>query len=86
MSRDTLGNNQTIIIHNCLINDERCDLVITPHKQSVGYIKTQKDKHYETKLLTIKNKLQIIRKRFIIRNEETQSQNQKQPQYKNFTI
>ena len=42
MSRDNLGNKQTNIIHNCLINDERYDLVITPHRQSVGYIRTKR--------------------------------------------
>ena len=44
MLRDNLGNKQTIIIHSCLINDEKYDLVITPHRQSVGYIRT-KNKH-----------------------------------------
>ena len=39
MSRDNLGNKQTILIHSCLIDDENYDLVITPHRQSVGYIK-----------------------------------------------
>ena len=41
MSRDNLGNKQTIIIHNCLLNDERYDLVITPHRQIIGYIRTK---------------------------------------------
>ena len=42
MSRDNLGNRRTIIIHNCLINDGRYDLVITPHRKSVGYIRTKR--------------------------------------------
>ena len=42
MSRDNLGNKQTIIIHNCLINDDKYDLVIKPHRQSVGYIRTKR--------------------------------------------
>ena len=42
MSRDNLGNKQTIIIHTVLINDERYNLVITPHRQSVGYIRTKR--------------------------------------------
>ena len=42
MSRDNLGNKQTIIIHNCLINDHKYDLVIKPHRQSVGYIRTKR--------------------------------------------
>ena len=41
MSGENLGNKQTIIIHNCLIKDEQYDLVITPHRQSVGYIRTK---------------------------------------------
>ena len=43
MSRENLGNKQTINLHNCLINNKKYDLVITPHKQSVGY-KKKKDK------------------------------------------
>ena len=75
MSRDNLGNKQTIIIHNCLINDERYDLVITPHRQSIRYIRTKRQ--------TLRKKMfnkqkQIIRKKI-------SSQSQKQPQYKNFT-
>ena len=42
MSRDNLGSKQTIIFHNCIINDERYDLVITPHRQSIGYIRTKR--------------------------------------------
>ena len=32
MSPDNLGNKQTIVLHNCEINNEKHDLVITPHK------------------------------------------------------
>ena len=31
MSLDNLGNKQTIILHNCEINNEKYDLKITPH-------------------------------------------------------
>ena len=34
MSLDNLGKKQTIILHNCEINNEKYDLVITPHIQS----------------------------------------------------
>ena len=81
MSRDNLGNKQTIIIHNCLINDKRYGLVITPHRQTIGYIRTKK----QTLRKKIINKQKQI-KGNDFQNEETQSQNQKQPQYKNFTI
>ena len=59
MSRDNLGNKQTIILHNCLINDERYDLVITPHRQSVGYIRTKKQ---TLRKKIINKQKQIIRK------------------------
>ena len=75
MSRDNLGNKQTIIIHNCLINDERYDLVITPHRQSIRYIRT---KRQALRKKMFNKQKQIIRKKI-------SSQNQKQPQYKNFT-
>ena len=61
ISIDKLGNKQTIILHNCEIDNEKYDLVITPHKQSVGYIRTKRQ--------TITRKLlgkqrQFTRKRF----------------------
>ena len=61
MSLDNLGNHQTIILHNCEINNEKYDLIITPHRQSTGYIRTKRQ--------TIKRKIlskqrQITRKIF----------------------
>ena len=61
MSTDNLGNKQTIIIHNCLINDKKYDFLITPHRQSVGYIKTKRQTLREK---IINKQEQIIRKRF----------------------
>ena len=81
MSRDNLGSKQTIILHNCLINNERYDFVIKPIRQTIGYIRTKR-KHIDRKLLTNKNKL--LGNDF--QNEETQSQNRKQAQNKNFRI
>ena len=42
MSLDNLGNKQIIILHNCEINNEKNDLVITPHKKTIGYIRTKR--------------------------------------------
>ena len=42
MSLENLGNKQTIIPHNCEINNKKYDLVITPHTQSIGYIRTKR--------------------------------------------
>ena len=61
MSLNNLGNKQTIVLHNCELNNEAYDLVITPHKQTIGYIRTKSQ--------TIKRKIsskqrQITRKRF----------------------
>ena len=61
MSRDNLGNNQTTIIHNCLINDDKYDLVITPQRQSVGYTRTIRQ---TLRKKIINNQNQIIRKKF----------------------
>ena len=52
MSQNNLGNKQTIVIQNCEINNQKYDLVITPHTQTIGYIRTKRQ--------TIKRK--IIRK------------------------
>ena len=61
MSLNNLGNKQAIVVHYCEINNEKYDLVITPHKQTIKYI--------QTKQQTIKSKIlskqrQITRKRF----------------------
>ena len=61
MSLNNLGNKQKFVLHDCEINNEAYDLVITPHKQTIGYIRT--------KIQTLKRKIlskqrQITRKRF----------------------
>ena len=61
MSFKNLGNKQTIVLHNCDIDNKKYDLVITPHTQTVGHIRTKR--------LTIKTKIinkqrRITRKRF----------------------
>ena len=61
MSFKKLGKKQTIVLHYCEIDNKKYDLVITPHTQTVGYIRTKR--------LTIKRKIinkqrQITRKRF----------------------
>ena len=55
------GNKRTIVLHNCEIDNQNYDLVITPHTQTVGYIRAKRQ--------TIKRKIlskqrQITRKRF----------------------
>ena len=63
MSRDNLGNKQTIITHNCLINDESYELVITitPHRQTKGYIRTKRQ--------TLRKKLFNKQKQTINKND-----------------
>ena len=61
MSLNNLRIKQTIVLHNCEINNGTNDLVITPHKQTIGYNRTKRQ--------TIKRKIickqrQIIRKKF----------------------
>ena len=61
LSRDNLGSKQRIILHKCLIKNKRYDLVITPHKQTKGYIRSKR----QTRKITIITKLkQIIKRRF----------------------
>ena len=72
MSLNNLGNKQTIVLHNCEINNEAYDLVITPHKQTIRYIRTKRQ--------TIKRKIlskhdNLHEKNF--QSVETQSPNQK---------
>ena len=53
MSVKNLGNKQTIVLHNCEIDNQKYELVITPHTQTDEYIRTKRQ--------TIKRK--IISKR-----------------------
>ena len=80
MSRDNLGNEQTFILHSCIINDKRYDFVITPHRQTIGYIRA-KGQTLRKKIMS--KQKQIIQKQFS--SKETQSSNHKQVKYKNFT-
>ena len=61
MSLDNLGNKQKIVLHNCEINNEAYDLVITTHKQTIGYIRT---KQQTIKRTILSKQRQITRKRF----------------------
>ena len=79
MSRENLGNKQTFILHNCIINDERYDLIINPPRQKLGYIRT-KGQTIKKKVISKEN--EILENYF--QNEETQSPNQKLMKYKIF--
>ena len=61
MSFKNIGNKQTIVLHNCEIDNKKYDLVITPHTQTVGYIRT---KRQTLKRKIITKQRQITRKRF----------------------
>ena len=61
MSFKNLGKKQTIFLHNCEKDDQKYDLVITPHTQTVGYIRT---KRQTIKRKIINKQRQITRKRF----------------------
>ena len=56
MSLNNLGNKQRIILNNCKLNNETYDLVITPHKQTTGYIRTKRQ--------TIKRKILSKQRQF----------------------
>ena len=45
MSFKNLGNKQTIVLHNCEIDNKKYDLVITPHTHKQLDISEQNDKH-----------------------------------------
>ena len=62
MSFKNLGNKQTIVLHNCEIDNQKYDLVITPHTQTFGYIRT---KRQTIKRKIINKQRQITRKRFL---------------------
>ena len=61
MSLKNLGNKQTIVLDNCQRNNQKYDIVITPHTQTIGYIRTKRQKR---KRKIISKKRQITRKDF----------------------
>ena len=61
MSFKNLGNKQTLVLHNCEINNQKYDLVITSHTQKVGYNRT---KRQTIKRKIINKQRQITSKRF----------------------
>ena len=61
MSLKNLGNKQTIVLDNCQRNNQKYDIVITPHTQTIGYIRTKRQK---IKRKIISKKRQITRKDF----------------------
>ena len=61
MSLKSLGKKQIIVLHNCEIDNQKYDLVITSHTQTVGYIRT---KRQTIKRKIISKQRQITRKRF----------------------
>ena len=61
MSSKKLGNKQTVVLHNCEIENQKYDLVKTPHTQTVGYIRTKRQTIIRK---IISKQRQITRKRF----------------------
>ena len=60
MSRENLGNKQTIKLHNCLIK-MRYALVITPHRRIIAYIRSKRQTRKKT---IITKEKQIIKRSF----------------------
>ena len=61
MSLKNLGNKQTIVLENFQRNNQKYDIVITPHTQTIGYIRTKRQK---IKRKIISKKRQITLKDF----------------------
>ena len=72
MSLKNLGNKQTIVIHNCQVENHKYDLVITPHTQTIEYIHTKR----QTLKRTILRKQRQITRKKISQNTETHFQTQ----------
>ena len=56
-----LGSKETIKLHNSLNKKERYDVVITPHRQTIGYIRSKRQTRKKT---IIAKQKQIIKRRF----------------------
>ena len=64
MSFKNLRNKQTTVLHNCEIDNKKSDLVITPHTQTVGYIRTKR----QTKKRKIINKQKQTTRKIFSKN------------------
>ena len=73
MSLKNLGNKQRIVLHNCKKDDQKYDLVITPHTQTVGYIRT---KRQTTKRTIISKQRQITPKKRFSKNRKAFSESE----------
>ena len=62
MSLKHLGNKQTIVIHNCQIENQKIRSCYNPHTQKIEYIHTKRQSLKRT--IQRKQKQQITRKRF----------------------
>ena len=59
--KKNLGGKQTILLHDCLIKDEGYDLVLTPQRQTIGYIRSKKQTQ---KITIIATQKQIKKRKF----------------------
>ena len=72
MSRDNLGSKQTFVLHNCLIKNDRHDLVITLHRQTNKILckkNTKKDNCHKTKANYQKTIFKTTQRSFRLRNK-----------------
>ena len=60
MSKDNPGRKETIILRFFLIEGERYDLVVKPHKQTIGYFRSKRQTRNKT--IIAKPKLFITRR------------------------
>ena len=65
MLLENLGNKQKILLHNSEKNNEKYDLVITPSRQSTGYIRTKRQ--------TLKKK--FLSKQHLLHEKDFQKKN-----------
>ena len=81
MSRDNLGSKQTFVLQNCLNKNERYDIVITPHRPTIGYIRSKR----QTRKKTIITKREQINKRRFSKRRNAVSESETNL-YRNFKI
>ena len=72
MSFKYLGNKQTIVLHNCEIDNQKYDLLITPHTQTVGYNRTKR----QTIKRKITNKQKQIARKKVSKNKNAFSESE----------
>ena len=77
MSRDNLGNKQTLILHDCLIKKERYDFIIKQQRKKIGYLRSKKQPKKKAIITKQKEIIKLKTSRDVFSNQKLQHHHSK---------